>query len=287
MVAKKPPWSLKDQLFLIDQHWIAVYGQVLQQHVRGVSTQLLHTLRNRPGVMTVDEAVVFARRSMSLVQGFSGCKYCSDSIHSAISRLNLVTNRLQLMKQQPLLGGAGLLTGGAGSGGPHFPLQSPTTPNPHQPPVALVSPIGPQPITPLIPTTASNIQPDHPSSSLPLLTPSSSLSLRDKLTMVAQTPPTIPPRQLEWALGLVHDSIIYSQSLVQETLSSVQTPADRANVCHFVRQVVELLSHIVSSLQRFVVTFYLLSSLCLPPSFTHLSSPFLHLYPRLHSPLLP
>ncbi|CAI8012596.1 Transcriptional protein SWT1 [Geodia barretti] len=50
MVAKKPPWSLKDQLFLIDKHWIAVYGQVLQQHVRGVSTQLLHTLRNRPGM---------------------------------------------------------------------------------------------------------------------------------------------------------------------------------------------------------------------------------------------
>jgi hypothetical protein len=134
MVAKKPPWSLKDQLFLIDKHWIAVYGQVLQPHVRGVSTQLFHTLRNRPGVMAVDEAVVFARRSTSLIQGFSGCKYCSDSIHSAISRLNRVINRLQLMKQQPLAGGAGLLVGGAGSGGPRLPLQSPTTPNPHQVP---------------------------------------------------------------------------------------------------------------------------------------------------------
>ena len=94
----------------------------------------------------------------------------------------------------------------------------------------------------------------------------------------------------------IHPSINYipprpssptTRSLVQETLSSVQTPADRANVCHFVRQVVELLSHIVSSLQRFVVTFYLLSSLCLPPSFTHLSSPFLHLYPDSTLPCSP
>ena len=55
-------------------------------------------------------------------------------------------------------------------------------------------------------------------STLPLLTmpplSTSSLSqqhLKEKLTQAVQSPPSEPSRQLEWVLGLVHDSVIYSQ----------------------------------------------------------------------------
>lgn len=74
-----------------------------------------------------------------------------------------------------------------------------------QVPVALVSPL-------------DHTRTQANSSTLPLLTiPSltvSSMSLRhlkDKLTHVVQSRPTETSKYLEWVLGVVHDSIIYSQ----------------------------------------------------------------------------
>ena len=80
-----------------------------------------------------------------------------------------------------------------------------------QPPVALVSPMGVSPGASLTPTAAASEHPSlHPSPSS-LVTPS--LSLKEKLTLSSQTPPTDPAQLLEWVLGLVHNSILYSQSV--------------------------------------------------------------------------
>jgi hypothetical protein len=104
--------------------------------------------------------------------------------------------------------------------------------------------------------SATSIAADS-SSTLPLLTiPSLSAAsisqqhLKEKLTQAVHSPPSEPSRQLEWVLGLVHDSVIYSQSMVHETLGSSQTSLDRANVSCFVRQIGELLAQIVTSLQN-------------------------------------
>ena len=94
-----------------------MYGQVLSSHVRGVNTQLYHSIRNRPGeteenyvyycvnppllcvcvrvrvcvcvcvctgVLTVDEALIFVRRATSLIQGFTSCTYWLDHHHMTL-----------------------------------------------------------------------------------------------------------------------------------------------------------------------------------------------------------
>lgn len=231
VITVKPPWTLRDLLHILDKHWIAVFGQVIDRFYGQDSLKkLIQLSKSRHNKRPEDRDVQnFIAYSTTLLKAFPKRPRYKNVVAHSVASLNVLSIKLKEETSTPpkTTNVTPARTTPAQSLPAHLPPTPPLTPSPHG-----ASPHGGV---------------AHTESLLPLVT----LSVAE-LGELTNSAPTLPEHQLPWLLNIILETTKHCLSRLARYMASYNPATHRSEAVSFISKLTMLLETMTASMLKLV-----------------------------------